>query len=179
MSKRWQFYSLVICFVAACIISCNDNVGNANKKVENAKDTNSMKIIASKQSSKPGSSFNDTLYITKFPVVIFYNPDNKQLESFKNNTSPSVFQSRTHEYYFQQRNAKIVIKRDWRNLRKVETSNVRYIAFMQYDAANLQVVDLNLLEDISGMILWDGTKKPHPIDMMSVETELSYYFIKN
>jgi hypothetical protein len=129
--------------------------------------------------SKPGSSFRDTLFISDSPVVVFYNPDKAQLDSFKLITTSSVFQSRTHEFFFQQRNAKIILKRDWQKLKKVESEKARYIVFKSHNSKKIHVVDLNVLEDISGMILWDGRNKPHPIDMMSVETELSYYFIKN
>jgi hypothetical protein len=66
------------------------------------------------------------------------------------------------------------MKKDWAQLHQIATDTHRYILFNNESMKEL--VDLNTFEDYSGMILWDGHKKPHKIDMMSVETELSYYF---
>jgi len=126
---------------------------------------------------KPGSTFIDTLFVTVAPVAVFYNPDPKQLDSIKHIYSPSVFQSHEHEFFFQQRNARLVIKKNWPTLKQVYTKRSRYITFGN-KLLDSMIVDLNKLEDISGMILWDGHNKPHYIDMMSIETELSYYFKK-
>ena len=161
---------LLLFFIAGCNVSSDSPLNN---------DTSYLHKPILKVLSKPGSSFRDTLFITDSPIVVFYNPDKTQLDSFKLITTSAVFQSRTHEFFFQQRNAKIILKRDWQKLKKVVSEKARYIAFKSNNLKTIQVIDLNALEDISGMILWDGRKNPHPIDMMSVETELSYYFIKN
>jgi hypothetical protein len=123
----------------------------------------------------PGATFSDTLVIHQFPVVVFYNPDSAQLVQIKKMTKESIIESQAHQFYFQMRNARIVMKRDWPKYTCIETHHARYLQF-QNQAHQQQLVDLNSYEDFSGMILWDGTKKPHQIDMMNVETELSYYF---
>lgn len=155
----------ILFLIILLITSCN-----------NSKDNHSTPPSKKAVISRPGSSNNDTLYISTSPVVVFYNPDPKELDSIKLITKPNVFQSQTHEFFFQMRNARIVMKKNWVKLNQIATDRHRYISFKN-ESMN-EVVDLNSFEDYSGMILWDGHKKPHKIDMMSVETELGYYFKK-
>lgn len=163
---RQKFYGGYLMFVFA-FVAC---AGKVNDKQINANNENKTKI----SNVRPGATNQDTLFIEKFPAVIFYNPDTLQLENIKKVTKPSVFQSQTHEFFYQMRNARIVMKKDWPQLTQIITNTHRYIAFKK--GSSIETIDLNKIEDFSGMILWNGIKKPQKIDMMSIETELYYYF---
>ena len=124
--------------------------------------------------TKPPSSNLDTLFITE-PSAVFYYPDSIQFEQIKTSTAPSVFQSQTHEFHFQARNARIVIKRDWPKLKVVENQNCRFIKFTM-KGLSTKIIDLNNFNDFSGIVLFGEKKQPRQIDMMNIETELYYYY---
>jgi hypothetical protein len=54
--------------------------------------------------SKPGSSFNDSLLVNK-PSAIFYLPDSLQLKKIEALTDKGIFESMMHEYEYQIRNS--------------------------------------------------------------------------
>lgn len=172
MKMAFSKYLLLLLLFLNFSSSCKDDLKNLNvnddKNISNQKNTIAIQ--------KPGANFQDTLFIKSFPVVLFYKPDSLQLDSIKKRTAVSVFQSQTHEYFFQMRNARLVLKRDWPLMNQVYTQHARYIQFESNQHHFL--LDLNTLADMSGMIIWNGNKKPHAIDMMNVETEMSYYFEK-
>ena len=82
-----------------------------------------------------------------------------------------------HEYFFQMKNARKSINRDWPRLKIVEAKNVRYILFQGNDNDSTHI-DLNTKNDSHGLILFQPGKKPQFADMMNIETELGYYFKK-
>ena len=82
-----------------------------------------------------------------------------------------------HEYFFQMKNARISIKRDWPGLKIVEAKNVRFLLFQEKEHAST-CIDLDTRDDSHGLILFQPGKKPHYADMMNIDTELGYYFKK-
>lgn len=153
------------------LISCSGN----NKKNTKA-DNDNQSISTPAKLTKPPSSFSNTLIITT-AAAVFYNPDSLQLEKIKLTYKPAVFESVTHEYFYQMRNARIVLKKFWGRLRIIETSNARYLQFLRADKSST-IIDLNTVGDISGMFLFDPKKEPLLIDMMNVDTELGFYYTK-
>jgi hypothetical protein len=166
--NKYLLLLLLLNFSSCCNEGLINRKANDDKSVGNQKNTIDIQ--------KPGSNFQDTLFVKSFPVVLFYNPDSLQLDSLKMRTAVSVFQSQTHEYFFQMRNARLVLKRDWPFMNQVYTQHARYIEFE--NSKHHFLIDLNTLPDMSGIIIWNGNKKPHAIDMMNIETEMRYYFEK-
>lgn len=123
---------------------------------------------------KPGTSFTDTLII-KEPVVLLYQPDSLQMIAIKNVNTPMVFESMTHEYVYQIKNAKNVLSRFWPTMKFLETNHARYVQFIKKDNSST-IVDLNALNDITGILLFNAVKEPLSIDMMNIDTELNFYF---
>ena len=124
--------------------------------------------------TKPPSSFQDTMKID-FPAAVFYIPDSLQLEEIKELTDSVIFDAAMHEYFFQMRNARLSIKRDWPQLKIVEAKNVRYLLF-HGKGDDSTYIDLNTRNDSHGLFLFQPGKKPHYTDMMNIDTELGHYF---
>ena len=126
--------------------------------------------------TKPPSDFRDTMQID-FPAAVFYHPDSLQLEKIKGLTDSAIFDATMHEYFFQMRNARMSIKRDWPQLKIVEARNVRFLLFRgeTYDST---LIDLNTKNDSHGLFLFQPGKKPRFADMMNIDSELSFYFKK-
>ena len=118
----------------------------------------------------------DTMLID-FPAAVFYHPDSLQLKKIKELTDSAIFDATMHEYFFQMRNARMSIKRDWPWLKIVEAKNVRFILFHAKDDDSTYL-DLNSRNDPDGLILFYPGKKPHHADMMNIDTELGFYFKK-
>jgi len=118
----------------------------------------------------------DTMQID-FPAAVFYVPDSLQLKKIKELTDSTIFEGAMHEYFFQMKNARMSINRDWPRLKIIEATNVRFILFHGKDSDST-FIDLNTRNDSHGLILFYPGKKPHFADMMNIDTELGYYFKK-
>jgi hypothetical protein len=164
-----KFFTIYIFLVLSVAVSCGSNSPTG------AKEKNSS---GSKQQvrTKPPSTFNDTMKID-FRAAVFYVPDSLQLEKIKELTDSTIFEAAMHEYFFQMKNARKSINRDWPRLKIVEAKNVRYILFQGNDNDSTHI-DLNTKNDSHGLILFQPGKKPQFADMMNIETELGYYFKK-
>ncbi|HEX6848849.1 MAG TPA: hypothetical protein VF144_17815 [Chitinophagaceae bacterium] len=124
--------------------------------------------------TKPPATFNDTLPID-IPAAVFYLPDSLQLEKIKELTDSAIFDATMHEYFFQIRNARKSITRDWPQVKIIEAKNVRYLLF-KGKGSDSTPIDLNTKNDSHGLFLFQPGKKPHYADMMNIDTELGYYF---
>ncbi len=160
----------IFAFVLQLLFSCSAD----NKK--NNKADNNQPISTATKLTKPPSFFSDTLIITT-AAAVFYNPDSLQLEKIKLIFKPNIFESVTHENFFQMRNARIELKKYWPRLRIIETSKARYLKFLKADNSST-IIDLNTVGDISGIFLFDPKKEPLLIDMMNVDTALGFYYTK-
>lgn len=123
---------------------------------------------------KPPSSFTDTLVI-KEPAAIFFNADTVQLKKIKALTDPQVFESTTHDCFFQQRNAKQVLKKYWPQIQIIDIAEIRFLHFMGKNQEHIYR-DLNQINDMCGLVLYKNGKLPEIADMMNVETALHTYF---
>jgi hypothetical protein len=160
---------IVITLLAQMFFECNrnpDNKGNPQKKT----------IPQRPFLLKPPSSFTDTLVI-KLPSAVFYNPDSLQLEKIRSINKKMIFESLTHDCFYQMRNARMVLKKYWPQVRIIETSKARYLLFIRADKKNI-CIDLNNKNDICGVYLFEKDKDPQLIDMMNIDTELGFYFKK-
>jgi hypothetical protein len=147
--------------------------GTVQKDNQEKKKNNAAVPIAVK---KPGSSFNDTFFIMVRSAV-FYAPDSMQLAAIKKVNEKSVFESLTHESFFQMRNARLVLRKYWPGIKIIEISRYRWLSFIKSDKTK-SIVDLNTKNDISGIFLFDPKKNPELADMMNIDTALGFYFEK-
>ena len=148
--------------------SCSNNEGSKqrDKISEN-------KISTTKVSAKPPSTYPDTLTIN-FPAAVFYHPDSLQLLKIKAQTDSMVFDGSMHEFFYQMRNARMVIKKNWPNLTIIEAKNYRYLLFIMQDGKQ-ECIDLDKKNDGYGLFVCNGIKPPLLIDMTNIETEVSFY----
>jgi hypothetical protein len=75
------------------------------------------------------------------------------------------------------RNAKMVIKKYYPELNIVETSDARYLLFVKSDNTR-KIINLDHVNDMWGIFLFDRKNEPELIDMMNIETALYNYFGK-
>ena len=157
------FYPVVI-----LIVSCtNSQVKEDPKKID---------VGSIKQPGKPPATYQDTIKIGS-SAAVFYHADSLQLQKIKELTGEKTFEAQMHEYFFQMRNARIVLNRDWKHLKIVEAKNVRYLLFIKNNKDSVYI-DLDAKDDPYGLILFDAKKDPGFIDMMNIETQLNFYFNK-
>jgi len=163
-----KLFTIYIVSVLSLTASCSSNPAQDQGK----------KISPSRQQvlTKPPSNFHDTMQIDS-RAAVFYLPDSLQLEKIKALTDSAIFEATMHEYYFQMRNARMSIKRDWPRLKIVEAKNIRFLLFKGKDNDSTYI-DLNTKNDSHGLFLFQPGKKPHYADMMNIDTELGYYFKK-
>lgn len=140
----------------------------------NASKYDSLPTKPAKNINKPGASFSDSIYI-KEAAAIFYYPDSLQDVRIKAITEPAIYNSSTHEMFYQMRNAKIVIKKTYPKLKVIEVTNSRFLMIQKKDGGK-QIIDLDKYNDARGLILCNGIKEPQLADMTNIETELYRYF---
>ncbi len=163
-------YGLCLLFIICPTSSCSDNAAKKAPPAEHP----TQKNIAS--SNKPPSGYQDTLAIDSRSAVFYY-PDSLQLEKIRNLIDSNVFNAMMHEYFYQMRNARIVINRDWTGIKVIEAKNIRYLLFEKQNK-QIQLIDLDQKGDPYGLFLFDGEKDVTMADMMNIDNELSRYFNK-
>lgn len=156
---------ILITYLTVIVLACSDSYNKGEKSLEK-KDK--------KINSKAASNFQDTLNINE-QAAVFYFPDSLQLIEIKKSTDKSTFESLEHEYFYQIRNAKKVIKQNQPGLQILDAKNVRYIKFIRKNKTS-SIIDLDTKMDTYGLFLFDGNKDPLQTDMMNVDTELWFYF---
>lgn len=85
------------------------------------------------------------------------------------------YQSDVHDCFFQMRNTRNILKKDWPDIKIVEAQRVRYLGFTS-PTGQTSFIDLDGYNQMCGIILYDPAKKPQLVDMMNIDTELSFYF---
>jgi len=153
-------------FLAMLFIGCKGN--NENKNDQPAAPAPRQNFL------KPAASNNDSLLIHS-TCAVFYNPDPLQLEKIRSVNKKEVFESMTHEYFYQMRNARMLLKKNWPQIHIIETSSARWLIFVKADKSRA-LIDLDSKNDISGILLFDEKKDPLLIDMMNIDTALESYF---
>lgn len=131
-------------------------------------------VSRNKTISKPPSSYMDSLIITSAGAVIF-KADSLQQEGFKAINKKMVFESMVHECFYQMKYSGRVLKKDWPQLKIIESSRARYLVFLKADKSRT-VIDLNTKNNMCGLFLFDGKKDPELADMTNLETALRFYF---
>lgn len=126
--------------------------------------------------TKPPGNFPDTLKITE-AAAVFYSPDSIQLENIKAVTDTNIFKSSMHEYFYQMRNARIVLKKFLPEIKIVDARNIRYLLFIHSDNKS-DCIDLDSKNDAYGLILFNRQKPPLISDMANIEGEAGLYFAK-
>jgi len=166
--KKYSIAKLNLFYLIAItvLISCTDG---KNQKVQTTATTPNNK-------NKPPGTFPDTLKITE-TAAVFYYPDSLQLEKIKAVTDTNVFNSSMHEYFYQMRNARIVLGRSFPEIKIIDARKVRYLLFIS-DDNKTDCIDLNSKNDACGLILFNRQKPPLISDMANIEGEAGLYFAK-
>lgn len=169
-SYRTLIHIIIFILLDVCIIACSGDTADKGSDEQNKNAPGIAPAI------KPFSSFGDTLIINA-PSAVFFKPDSLQLEKIRSVNKKMVFESMTHDCFYQMRNARSVLKKYWPQVRIIETSKARYLLFIKVDKSKTGI-DLNFKGDICGIFLFDPEKEPELIDMMNIDTALGFYFKK-
>lgn len=165
--KRIFIISIVFAVISLLATSCSNNT---TKKEEAQEKPNQEKPLL----TKPPSTYQDTLLIDR-TAAVFYHPDSVQLEKIKKIEDSTVYEGTMHEYFYQMRNARMVIKKSWPNIRIIEANNVRYLLFKNKNNETT-IIDLDTKGDPHGLFLFDQKHAPEQADMMNIDNELPRYF---
>jgi hypothetical protein len=125
---------------------------------------------------KSPSSFQDSL-IVKSRSVIFFEPDSLQMEKIKMVNDKAIFESLTHDCFYQMKYARTVLEKYWQSVPVLFASKIRWLIFIKSNGAD-STIDLNKIDPICGVYLFDPQKNPARIDMTNIETQLHFYFGK-
>lgn len=169
-----KYYKWLIPVISFSLLLCCNNSKTGGLESKKAAGNNRDTVPGAYR--KPPSSFSDTLVIHD-ATAVFFNPDSLQLKKIKSVRSEMDFESDTHDCYYQMRNARMVLKKYWPQVKIVETSTSRFLLFIYHDKSK-SLTDLNGINDMCGILLFNGIKKPELTDMMNIETGLEYYFKK-
>ena len=72
------------------------------------------------------------------------------------------------------RNAHIVLKQNWSQLKIVDSKNVRYLVFVGLDHTRY-TIDLDQYNDAYGMFVFDLKKAPILVEMTNLESIIQMY----
>ncbi|MEP6616142.1 MAG: hypothetical protein ABJA57_06160 [Ginsengibacter sp.] len=164
---RITFHTSIFTVLALMCFNCQEKGSKIKTTVQNN--------LTSTVIAKPHSTFTDTVIISAASAV-FYQPDSLQLEKIRSVNPRNIYESLTHESFYQMRNARMVLK-SWPNVKVIEISKARYLSFIKADKTK-DIIDLDSKNDIAGIFLFDKDKDPELTDMMNIETELGFYFKK-
>ena len=125
---------------------------------------------------KPPSSFSDTIIIDS-PAAIFYSPDSLQIGKLKGIIDTIIYKSIMHDYFYQMRNSRVVLKKYYPYIKIIEVKNARYLLFKK-TGGEKECIDLNTKSEPYGIFIFDGKKEPKLVEMTNIDTELGFYFPK-
>lgn len=165
--KKAFIISVIFSITALLGISCSNNSTKKQGPQEKSK-------LEKPLLTKPPSSYQDTLLIDK-TAAVFYHPDSLQLEKIKKIEDSMVYEGTMHEYFYQMRNARIVIKKGWPNITIIEANNFRYLLFKKKNK-EATIIDLDTKGDPHGLFIFDQKHAPAQVDMMNIDNELPRYF---
>lgn len=168
--RKIKYHYFVYILLLAIYCSCFESPGK-KEPIQNKVENN----ITSNTNKAP-STFTDTLKINSIAAV-FYSPDSLQLIKIKSVTNPRVFEGSMHEYFYLMRNARLVIRRYYPELKIIEAKKVRYLLFIKSDNSK-DCIDLDTEKDVYGLFIFNSKKAPELVDMANIDTELGFYFSK-
>jgi hypothetical protein len=166
-SVSYIFAVLVLAWQLLAVTACN------NKDYKNAEKRSVTTEVNKNFKPKPTATYADTLIIN-FSAAVFYHPDSLQLLKIKAQTDSMVFDGAMHEFFYQMRNARMVIQKTWLHLKITEAKNYRYLLFITEDNKKY-CIDLDTKNDAYGLLVFNRKKLPLTVDMMNIETEVSFY----
>lgn len=169
MSKKYSI--CLICFSICVALIQNACINQNEKKKEDKPDTKKEALPVYK---KPVSIYQDSFHINA-PAAVFYHPDSLQLLRIKATMDSSVYDATMHEFFYQMRNARMVIKKNRPGLKVIEAKNCRYLVFHKKNGA-AEFIDLDTKNDAYGLFLFNQNKSPLLADMMNIDTALGFYF---
>jgi hypothetical protein len=168
--KTVFLYSVVI--IGMLLSSCSGPGNPLTKKHP----TDSLPGLKKDNRKKPPSSLNDTVFIHSRSAV-FYHPDSLQLIKIKKVNEKMIYESLMHDCFYQMRNARLVIQRYWAGIQIIDVSEARWLNFIK-SGGSKRIIDLDTINDVCGIYLFDPARDPERIDMMNIDTELGFYFKK-
>lgn len=136
---------------------------------------NGVNDLSSKVPALEGTSA-DTIVVRE-KSVLFYHPDTLQIQKIKAKIPENSFESIEHECAFMTNNARLSMRKNWKEIKELDNHRARYLLCLKTDKSRI-CIDMNAPADLCAMYAFDPKKDPLPIDMMNVETEVYNYFFR-
>lgn len=163
-------YSLIILIGVAIVLSYSVSCRQKQQVVKpSAEVSGKMNLY-----TKPPSGLTDTLRISQ-PAAVFFRANPNQLKKVQALIQVSAFESMNHECFYQMRNAKNVLRQYYPKVNIIETTKERWLLFENEGHINT-CIDLDKVNDICGIFLFDSQQKPVLIDMMNIDTQAGFYY---
>ena len=108
-------------------------------------------------------------------AAVFFHADSLRLAKVKAILKTRTFESLTHDCYFEMQYAQSVIQKSLPAIHIVTTTTNRWLVFKKTNGTRKRI-DLNTINDICGVFLFDGIKDPIRANMPNMDTELWNYF---
>lgn len=130
---------------------------------------------SSRPASGPtGAAPGDTLEVDS-KAVVFFRQDSARLARIRAVLKDRLYESLTHDCLFEGKYARSVIRRERPALTVMDVAANRWLVFRKKDGGR-KTIDLNAINDLCGVFLFDGIKDPMRADMPNIETQLWFYF---
>jgi hypothetical protein len=108
-------------------------------------------------------------------AAVFFRQDSLRLVRIKAVVHDRVYESLTHDCLFETKYVRSVLKREWPALRVIDVSTSRWLIFRKKNG-DRKTIDVNAVNDLCGVFLFDGVKDPTRADMPNINTALWNYF---
>jgi hypothetical protein len=126
---------------------------------------------------QPLSGREDSLLVDSASAV-FFRQDSVRMARIKAVLKKQMFESLTHDCYFEMKYARSVIQRSRPMLAMVNTSSTRWLIFSKKDGSR-KTIDLYVVNDLCGVFLFDGIRDPVRANMPNIATDIWNYFGKD
>jgi hypothetical protein len=124
---------------------------------------------------KPPSGATATLRIN-MKSAVFFQADSLQVQQLRSKLDPGLLETMLHEYFYQLRNARLVLQQHWKEVTMVEATKARWISFEDPTTGNKTIIDLDKNNELYGIYLFNPGKEPLFIDMVNIDTEAGFYY---
>lgn len=157
-----------ICAASLILFSCKaDESQTSGKEVQ--------VVVTKEPFKKLKGLYEDTLNIT-LPAAVFFYPDTLQWQGFFAYDS-SVAGSVAHEFENMMHVSHQSLIQFWPKVNVYECRQAKYLR-IQNALQTDTMINLDTINDLWGLILFEKGKQPIPADMMNIDTVLEDYFVR-
>lgn len=166
----------LLLLLSLTVFSCATNDQKQETKsdtfISSADTTQKVDTPKAQIAPQPSPLDTDTLTIDR-KAAVFYQPDSLQIEKRMKEAGEADFRAGADDYiYYVNTSAEYLEKQ---GLSVLDAKNKKYLKFVLADKRT-HVINLDTLQELWGMYLFDPKKKPYAADMTMIEDEYKNYY---